>query len=266
MRKIVCIILAVVALMAGTSLPAESFGGASRPKPKPKPLPPEPGKPALGIDIFGEQNFGGSPGQGGNEGKSGPAAKAREARAGDAIFCVAFPSAPQCQPVPRVAPQPPSAQQIVQTAQTSLTLPGSTPIIEPGPWRNKWKMVAVGYPLWLHVPGQTQMASSASVAGYTITLNAQRTALTFNMGDGTTKTCPTTTAWTQADAKKPSPTCGYTYRKKSLPKGTYLVTATSTWTITWTGAGQSGTFPMQQTGSTTLPVGELRSVLVPTQP
>lgn len=85
------------------------------------------------------------------------------------------------------------------------------------------------------------------------------------MGDGNTVKCATTTPWNHVPRSK-SPTCGYVYAKKSLPKGSYLVTATATWTVTWTGAGQTGTFEMQQSGSTPLPVGELRAVGVPNGP
>ncbi len=43
--------------------------------------------------------------------------------------------------------------------------------------------------------------------------------------------------------KQTSPDCGHVYELSSAgePGGTYSVTATSSWVITWEGAGQSGT-------------------------
>jgi hypothetical protein len=42
-----------------------------------------------------------------------------------------------------------------------------------------------------------------------------------------------------------SPDCGYTYHSSSAgqPGQAYSVTAIVHWTITWSGAGQGGTFP-----------------------
>lgn len=176
------------------------------------------------------------------------------------IVCPVAPTVYIC--VPATQSRPPSVTQIVQTATASITLPTANPVIEPGPGRNQWKMVAVGYPLWLHVGGPTTLTDSASVAGYTISISAVRSGLSFAMGDGSTVKCAATTPWDGNTKAQPSPTCGYSYAKKSPADSPYTVTATASWTITWTGAGQSGSFAMQQQATTQLPVGELTSVLV----
>lgn len=163
---------------------------------------------------------------------------------------------------PTTPPPPPSAAQIRQVASTTLQLPIPTPVIEPAPSRNQWDMVAVGYPLWLHLEGPTTMTASAAITGYSIQITATRGRTVFNMGDGNQVACTRTTPWDLNHVGQESPTCGYTYLKRSLPDGNYQVTATTTWTITWTGAGQTGTFTMTRQGATSLPVGELQAVVV----
>lgn len=58
-----------------------------------------------------------------------------------------------------------------------------------------------------------------------------------------------------------SPVCGYTYQKPSLPKGSYTVTATTHWSVAWNANGQTGLIPFVQSTSTTLPVGELQTLV-----
>ena len=78
----------------------------------------------------------------------------------------------------------------------------------------------------------------------TITATANVQKVTWQMGDGTTVECRTAgTPYKAAYGKKSSPDCGHVYTKSSagVPGGTYTVTATSSWVITWAGAGQTGT-------------------------
>lgn len=58
-----------------------------------------------------------------------------------------------------------------------------------------------------------------------------------------------------------SPTCGYRYKKPSLPKGDYTVTAQTRWLVDWTINGVSGSIPVVQEATTALPVGELQSLV-----
>ncbi|WP_255375761.1 hypothetical protein [Saccharomonospora sp. CUA-673] len=65
------------------------------------------------------------------------------------------------------------------------------------------------------------------------------------------------------DPKAPSPDCGHTYRQTSQgqPNNTYPVSATVHWTVTWSGAGQSGTFPdLTTTSNATFAVAESQAL------
>ena len=101
---------------------------------------------------------------------------------------------------------------------------------------------------------------STTVADLTVSLDAHLASTTFDLGDGTRMTCTDLTArWSPAvEPAAPSPTCGHTYTKPSLPKGRYTITAYSTWAVDWSVNGVGGTIPLYQQASTTVPVGELQ--------
>ena len=161
--------------------------------------------------------------------------------------------------VPAISPQ-----EAAQRAVARLTLTAPKPGIGPPPEINRWKMAAVGYPMWLWVEGNTNPAPvSDSVGGLFVSLDARIQQISFDMGDGHTVRCATAgTKWTRAvkPAQK-SPTCGYTYQQPSLPKGEYTITATTTWAVDWNINGTTGTIPLTQSASTTLPVGELQALV-----
>lgn len=164
-------------------------------------------------------------------------------------------------PAPAITITP---QQAAYIAVARLTLTPPTPGIGPPPSINKWKMAAVGYPLWLWAEGNiTPAPSSDSVAGLSVSLRARVDRIVFLMGDGRSRTCQGVgTRWTRAT--KPgaeSPTCGYRYEKPSLPKSKYTVTAQTRWLVDWTVNGVSGSIPIVQEASTQLPVGELQSLV-----
>jgi hypothetical protein len=146
-------------------------------------------------------------------------------------------------------------------AVARLQLPTVAPGIGPSPDLNRWKMAAVGYPLWLWADGPTQVGPvSDSVAGLSVSLRAEVSSLTFRMGDGNTINCQGDgDEWTEA--VKPgaqSPSCGYTYTEPSLPKGNYTIAALTEWAVTWTANGQSGVINVPAVQTTELPVGELQ--------
>lgn len=85
--------------------------------------------------------------------------------------------------------------------------------------------------------------ASATAGAVTVTATAKVSKIVWSMGDGQAVTCTTAgTPYTAEFGKKPSPDCGYRYTQPSSTQesGKYHVTATSTWTIDWTGGGQSG--------------------------
>jgi hypothetical protein len=162
--------------------------------------------------------------------------------------------------------EPPSItpdQAAIRAAATLPLKPGK-PTIGPPPDLNKWKMAAVGYPLWIWAEGDLDPAPvSQTVAGLSVSLDASLAKIVYDLGDGTTITCGPGTPWRKGrvPAGTPSPDCGHTYAKPSLPKGRYTITATTHWSVAWTAGGQSGTIPFTQTTTTTLPVGEVQTLV-----
>ena len=178
-------------------------------------------------------------------------------------------SAPTLPTVPRFASntfsgpgnQPIRADQAAAIAVARLQLPTIAPGIGPSPDLNPWNMAAVGYPLWLWADGPTHVGPiSDSVAGLSVSLDAEVSSLTFRMGDGDTVTCAGTGhAWTAAvEPGTKSPNCGYSYTKPSLPDRAYTVAAIANWAVTWTSNGQSGVINVPVVDTTELPVGELQ--------
>ncbi|MEE9964522.1 MAG: hypothetical protein K4304_05440 [Propionicimonas sp.] len=183
-------------------------------------------------------------------------------------WCVDNLSAYQCRdynpdPTPKKAKHKGPTQSQLRTVAAQLKLPNPTPRFGPDPSVNEWKMLAVGFPIWLWTDRPTTVSTTAHHDGLTFTLTATWTSTTFTMGDGHTKTCTATTIRpkTVKPATKPSPTCGYTYQTKS-PKGhPYTVTADTHWRINWTTNGYQGTFNHTYTGNRTLNIGELQSLI-----
>lgn len=164
---------------------------------------------------------------------------------------------------PAAAPQI-SPQDAARQAVAYLPLQPGKPTVGPPPTLNKWKMAAVGYPLWIWAEGNLDPAPvTRSVSGISVSLDASLAKIVYDLGDGTTITCGPGTPWRKGSvpAGTPSPDCGHTYAKPSLPKGSYTITATTHWSVAWTAGGQSGTIPFTQTSSTTLPVGEVQTLV-----
>jgi hypothetical protein len=133
--------------------------------------------------------------------------------------------------------------------------------IGPPPSVNEWNMAAVGYPLWFWTSDTDTHATTITEQGITLTLTATRRTTRFDLGDGTTLFCGTTTPWgPHIEPGAESPTCGHRYEEPSLP-GTYAVTATTVWDVTWSALGQTGTLDFERTGpAVQLPVGELHAL------
>ena len=154
-----------------------------------------------------------------------------------------------------------AAGQAAAIAVARLQLPTIAPGIGPSPKLNPWNMAAVGYPLWLWADGPTRVGPiSDSVAGLSVSLEAEVSSLRFRMGDGHTVNCPGTGhPWTTAvEPGTKSPDCGYSYAKPSLPDESYTVAAIANWAVTWTSNGQSGVINVPVVDTTELPVGELQ--------
>ncbi|MFE4411306.1 ATP/GTP-binding protein [Streptomyces sp. NPDC056821] len=126
----------------------------------------------------------------------------------------------------------------------------------------------VGVPMWLWVrqnPTTYGPASvTASAGAVTVTATARVTGIRWDMGDGTTVTCTGPGTPYHADAgMTDSPDCGHRYTRASLgePGERYLLTATSTWSVTWhvTGGGaDEGEFTETRHSTVGVHVGEVQ--------
>ena len=183
------------------------------------------------------------------------------------VACVAWAeeALPGDPATPRPARLPPTRAEIEETAREvvlSLQLPAHAPRIGPDPAANEWGMAVVGHPLWLWTDAATSLSASRVQYGMAFDLSARLERVDFAMGDGTTVTCATTTPYdVGVRPGAPSPTCGHVYETASLPRGSYTVTATSPWSVGWSGMGLSGSIPAGFTASRVVPVGELQAVV-----
>lgn len=120
----------------------------------------------------------------------------------------------------------------------------------------------VGMPTWMWVEDADSrtfgpISRQASASGHTVTANAKVTKLEWDMGDGETVTCTGKgTKYEDHHGKQESPDCGHRYTKQ----GEYTVTVNATWSVTWSGLGQSGTIPMTLERSTTITMGEVQVI------
>ena len=151
---------------------------------------------------------------------------------------------------------PPDPRELAERAVASMNLKainiGIVPEDVPG------SVGIIGLPTWMWVetPGETTtgpITRSASAGGYTVTATAKVTKIVWNMGDGQTVTCTGPgTPYADSYGKKSSPDCGHTYTRQ----GRYTVSATSYWTVNWSGIGQTGTIPIDFTTRTNITMGE----------
>lgn len=144
----------------------------------------------------------------------------------------------------------PSAAELAQQAHDQLVLP--SPRIEANPAGTQ--LVNLPTWLWLDRASWGERSATAEVPGVSVTAVAKPTSVTWSLGDGVSVTCPGqgTPFPPGGDPRAASPDCGHLYRSSSAgqPGQTFPVIATVHWTVTWSGAGQSGTFPDLTTSAT----------------
>lgn len=152
----------------------------------------------------------------------------------------------------------PSPAEVARQARDRLRLPA--PSISASPVGDQ----LVNVPTWLWLSGGFEpVSATAAVPGVSVTAVARPTALVWSMGDGATVTCqgPGTPFVPGGDPSAASPDCGHTYRSSSAGQAgqVFPVTATVRWTVTWTGAGDGGTFPdLDSTITTAFRVAEVQ--------
>lgn len=125
--------------------------------------------------------------------------------------------------------------------------------------------------LWLERGRWRTVSSTASVPGVSVTVTARPTSVEWSMGDGSSRGCrgPGTPYGAASSSKRAahprsaSPDCGHTYRTSSAgqPGEKYPVSATVHWALSWSGAGESGTFPgLTTTSNAAFRVAESQAV------
>ncbi|WP_243398975.1 hypothetical protein [Cryobacterium zongtaii] len=128
----------------------------------------------------------------------------------------------------------------------------------------------VGVPIWMWAANPTPLSygpyvQSTTLGGVTITATAQVSSIVWNMGDGTTVACANAgTPFVVAYGAVDSPTCGHRYARTSAaqPGGTFPITATSQWQVSWEGGGESGVIPLTTTATSAVRINEIQSVNV----
>jgi hypothetical protein len=171
---------------------------------------------------------------------------------------------------------PPDPQQVAEEAAGQMTAPDPTIRLGPDPSK-----LAVKIPTWLWVDSQQPLTLTVAVRGLSVTVTATLKSTTWSMGEpvdepNTSAQVPSFTCQGTGEPAPASPSvstippCGYTYSWKSLASrtkgtGTWTVTATTNWDVTWTASnGTSGTLlqPLTPSTSQQVAVGEWRSTLV----
>ncbi|MCU0269227.1 MAG: hypothetical protein MUF83_11345 [Acidimicrobiales bacterium] len=157
-----------------------------------------------------------------------------------------------------------AAQRAADEAYKRLVLP--LPSITTSPPLGKPQLV--GVPTWLWLGSWESASASASLAGVTSTVTAVPQSVSWTTGDGAQVTCsgPGTSYDFSRPAASQSTDCRHVYTRRSTasgPDGTYTLTATVTWTVSWQAtngeAGDLGT--LTSTASTSVQVLEAQAVI-----
>lgn len=146
-----------------------------------------------------------------------------------------------------LAVAPPDPRVVAASARDRLALPAVAVRLSPVGQQ------LVGLPtwLWIDAAGWRPVSRSASVPGATVTATATPVSVRWTTGDGTTVVCsgPGTPYSPTVAPEAASPDCGHVYRSVSS-EGGLAVSATVTWSVSWSGAGEAGVFPgLSSTGT-----------------
>jgi hypothetical protein len=153
---------------------------------------------------------------------------------------------------------------LAQEAVRHLQLPA--PQIRLNPDSGAPQVVYVPTWMWVDESVWAPHSATASLAGLSVTAVGTPTRVTWSTGDGGSRQCGKGTPWVAgADPASVSPDCGHTYTSPSRGSagGTYTVTATITWRVTWSGGGTSGTEP-DLTSTASVPVQVIEASAVNT--
>lgn len=184
---------------------------------------------------------------------------------------------PVCAGPGAIDPMPPvwvtNAQPAAATVQVSPVVVAdqavrqlglSSPTIEMAPPRGDPQLVGVATWLWIDRRGWKTLTASASAGAVTTTAVATPTLVVWDMGDGDTVTCDG--PGTPYDPSDPNATtdCSYTWPDP----GTFQVTATIYWSVSWSavGAPGGGTLGVQAGPATSVAVRVVESQAINNTP
>jgi hypothetical protein len=125
---------------------------------------------------------------------------------------------------------------IVVAEQAAKTLGLSSPVIEMAPPDGASQLVRVATWLWVNPAAWRPVSASATAGAVTTTATATPTKVVWSMGDGSTVTCDGPGTPYDPSAPDASSNCSYMW----ATAGTYTVTATTYWSVSWSAAGAAG--------------------------
>ena len=167
-----------------------------------------------------------------------------------------------------VRPRPPAQPPDVGEVKSQTQLPVPTVGLSPAPPIPQ--LVNLPVFLWIDPAQWVPVTASATSGGVTSTVTATPRRVVWDMGNGESVPCDGPgAAYVPGvpDDQQPSK-CRYTYRRSSAgaPNGTFTVTTTLEWDVSWVAIGAPGGGPLDpasQSTTTTVEVVEVQALNVP---
>lgn len=159
---------------------------------------------------------------------------------------------------PPVSAAVPDPAHLAARARDHLVLPEVRPGVSP----SGTQLVGLPTWLWLDRSGWEPVSRTVSVPGVSVTARAVPESVVWSMGDHASVACqaPGTPFPAGTDPEARSPDCGHVYRAPSEPDG-FTVSVTVRWSVSWSGAGESGVFEdLESTATIQMPVVEVPAV------
>jgi len=125
---------------------------------------------------------------------------------------------------------------VVVAEQAVQRLPLTSPTIEMAPPPGSPQLVGVATWMWVNPGAWQTLSASASAGTVTTTATATPSKVVWDMGDGDTVTCDGPGTPYSAAAPNATTNCSYTWGQA----GTYQVTVTLYWSVTWNATGAPG--------------------------
>ena len=160
----------------------------------------------------------------------------------------------------------PTPQELADQAIADLEAQIVAPVLDTAPPAGALGLVGVPMWLWVANPAPTTwgpITATASGGGITVTATATVEDATWQMGDGSSKTCTVPGTPYPVGVESPSPDCGHLYTRTSAeqPGLAYPITATTHWVIEWSGGGESGSATTERSATTSARVGEVQVII-----